>query len=247
MGSSWEASLSSRSTRRPTWTLPTPTKPSAGSARSTATPCGSRMPALGRIRTRALTRYASGTRSRGATGIVARLGRAVGGCTGAIEPRLERLAGDALIGLHVASAGAGDDILGDGGRGWLLVPATGGCPVAHVLLVEARLPTSNLVLGGGAVARGVGGEDLVAEYQRRPGAGADGVVETQLELGVGEDYAIGAGVLGSEGVQLEGGVPDALHQRAVADQRDGALEVDRLVVADVGLGAGGEDRLRQEL
>ena len=43
------------STRRPTWTLATPSKPSAGSARSTAWPCASRMPAFGRMRTRTLT------------------------------------------------------------------------------------------------------------------------------------------------------------------------------------------------
>ena len=40
---------------------------------------------------------------------------------------------------------------------------------------------------------------------------------------------------------------DALHQRAIADQLGGALEVDRLVVALVGLGAGREDRLGQAL
>ena len=48
-------SSTSSSTSRPTWTLRRPSKPSAGSARSTAWPCGSRIPAFGRIRTRALT------------------------------------------------------------------------------------------------------------------------------------------------------------------------------------------------
>src|SRR3984885_1844228 len=48
-GSSTSSSIS-----RPTWTLRTPSKPSAGSARSTAWPCGSRIPALGLTRTLAL-------------------------------------------------------------------------------------------------------------------------------------------------------------------------------------------------
>jgi hypothetical protein len=72
-------------------------------------------------------------------------------------------------------------------------------------------------------------------------------VETELELGVGEDHAVGERMLGGERVQLERRVPDALHQRAVADERNCALEVDRLVVADVGLGARCEDRLGQAL
>ena len=46
-------SSASSSTMRPTRTCSTPSKPSAGSARSTALPCGSRMPSFGRIRTRA--------------------------------------------------------------------------------------------------------------------------------------------------------------------------------------------------
>src|SRR5919107_6029523 len=46
------AESTSISTRRPMWTVLTPPKPSAGSARRTASPCGSRMPLLGRTRTR---------------------------------------------------------------------------------------------------------------------------------------------------------------------------------------------------
>ena len=45
----------SSSTMRPTRTCETPSNPSAGSARSTALPCGSRMPSLGLISTRAFT------------------------------------------------------------------------------------------------------------------------------------------------------------------------------------------------
>ncbi len=44
-----------------------------------------------------------------------------------------------------------------------------------------------------------------------------------------------------------GDVRDRSHQRAVADELGGSVEVDRLVVADVGLRAGREDRLGQLL
>ena len=54
-----------------------------------------------------------------------------------------------------------------------------------------------------------------------------------------------ARVLGGVLVEGQRHVADALGQRAVADQRDRALEVDRLVVADIGLGGRGEQRLGQ--
>ena len=189
----------------------TPANPSAGSARSTAAPCGSRMPALGRISTRAP--HASRTRAA------------------ALQPRLERLADDQLVGLDIPRARARDDVVGDRGRRRLLVPAACGGPVAHVLLVEARLAAADLKAVGRPVARGVGRQDLVADDQLAGG------VEAELELGVGEDHAALARVGGGEGVQLDRDIAHALHQRAVADELGGALEVDRLVVADVGLGA----------
>ena len=100
---------------------------------------------------------------------------------------------------------------------------------------------AGLVSVGGPVAGGVGRQHLIAEDQLA------GVVEAELELGVGEDHAVGAGVLGGEGVQLERRVTHTLHQPAIADQRDRALEVDRLVVAGRGLGTGGEERLGQSI
>src|SRR5262249_59045591 len=47
--------------------------------------------------------------------------------------------------------------------------------------------------------------------------------------------------------QLERNIGHAVHQGAVSDQLRGALEADRLVVTDVGLGARREDGLRQPL
>ena len=74
-------------------------RPEHGRARSTPVPWGSRIPALGRTRTQALTTR----RSLAAT--------------------LEGLAGDPLVGLDVARAGAGDDVVGDRGGGSGSVPA----------------------------------------------------------------------------------------------------------------------------
>src|SRR4051795_523081 len=109
---------------RPTCTWETPSKPSAGRARSTACPCGSRIPSFGRIRTRARTSAAR---------------------AGLRQPGVERLARDALVGLLVALARAVDHVLRDLRRRRRLVPARCGRPVAHELLVEARLRAARLV------------------------------------------------------------------------------------------------------
>src|SRR5580704_1913580 len=117
-GSSTSSSIS-----RPTWTLRTPVKPSAGSARSTAWPWGSRMPALGLTRTRA------------------RISGSPGGPSGprAVDPGAERLAGDPLVGLDVLLTRLLNDVVGDRRRGRVAVPPGRGGPVADVLLVKAGL------------------------------------------------------------------------------------------------------------
>src|SRR2546425_4317078 len=116
---------------RPTCTLATPLKPSAGSARSTATPCGSRMPALGRISTRALT--PASALSRGAS-------RPDRGAARALDPVSERLAGDALVRLDVARLRARDDVVGNRRGGGGLGPPPPPRPPPHRLRVEPRLP-----------------------------------------------------------------------------------------------------------
>src|ERR1700759_3072713 len=108
---------------RPTWTLRTPVKPSAGSARSTAWPWGSRMPALGLTRTRARTRGSPGGPLRPRE----------------LDPGAERLAGDPLVGLDVLLTRARDHVVGNRGRRRVAIPAGGRGPVAHVLLVKAGL------------------------------------------------------------------------------------------------------------
>ena len=54
-----------------------------------------------------------------------------------------------------------------------------------------------------------------------------------------------ASVLGGVLVERHRDVAHPLGQRAIADQLHRALEVDRLVVADLGLGRGREQRLGQ--
>ena len=75
------------------------------------------------------------------------------------------------------------------------------------------------------VARGVRRQHLVAEHQRAV------LVEPELELGVGEDHAVRARVLGRERVEGDRDSAHALHQLAVADELGRLIEVDRLVVA----------------
>ena len=209
-------SSTSSSTSRPTCTLRTPSNPSAGSARSTACPCGSRIPALGRIRTRALTPTA-------------------------LQPARERLAGELLVGGHVALARRGHDVVGDRRRRRGLVPARAGGPVAHVLLVERRLAVPDLVLVGGPEARRVGRADLVAEREHAGG------VEPELELRVGQDHAARPGVLGDRLVDGDRDVAQPPGELVGAHELRGPGQVDRLVVALLGLRRRREDRLRQLL
>src|SRR5215218_9763667 len=82
------------------------------------------------------------------------------------QPRLEGLARDALVCVHVERAGALYHVVGKRGRGRRLVPAGPGGPVAHVLLVEAGLTAPGLIPVGRPEARGVGGHHLVAQHDR---------------------------------------------------------------------------------
>src|ERR1019366_7373702 len=226
-------SATSSSISRPTRTSRTPSNPSAGSAASTAAPWGSRIPAFGRTRTRAFTLAMV---VPGAAG--ARSGRGAG----ARQPGGEWLADDPLVGVAVARLRALDDLRWNRRRRWRAIPAARRRPVAHELLVEARLRAARLVALGVPEARGVGGQHLVAEDQRAVGR------ETELELRVGQDDAAGASVLGGALVHRNRGVAHPLGQAAVADRRTRALEIDVLVVvAQRGLRRRGEQRLGQPL
>src|SRR5205823_10601684 len=141
----------------PTCTSWTPSKPSAGSARSMVAPCGSAMP--GRRRTSTST--GNLTRS---------LSHAV--------PVGKGLSGDALVGGDVALPRRVDDCVGQVRRRRLLVPTLCLEPVAQRLLVERRGRGAGLPFVRGPEARGAGREHLVAD-----GEGA--VDQADLELGAG--------------------------------------------------------------
>src|SRR3954449_6396651 len=121
------------STIRPTRTSDTPSNPSAGSARSTVCPWGSRIPALGLMSTRLLTNDPAKHRLPASQG-AGRAQRLPGprslalGLFGslaarALQPRGERLAGDALVGLEVQRARALDHVVRQRRRRRRLVPA----------------------------------------------------------------------------------------------------------------------------
>src|SRR3954467_15501755 len=203
MRSSCEGSSTSSSTIRPTCTCDTPLKPSAGSARSTVCPCGSRMPSFGRIKTRARTL------SRPAP----------------VEPGLERLARDPLVRLAIERARALDHVVGQRGRRRRLVPAGARGPVAHVLLVERGLRAARRVAVGGPEAGGVRRQYFVADHDP-----ARFGVAPELELGVGEDDAAPARVVGGELVEGDRAPPQLLERAAVTEHLGGAVEVDVLVV-----------------
>src|SRR3989475_9137136 len=91
------------------------------------------------------------------------------------------------------------------------------------------------------VTRGIRRQHLVHDVQAAIGVG------TELELGIGQDDAALARVVGGELVDAQGGVAHALGQVGT-DLLHHRIEIDVLVmVADGGLGRGGEDRLRQLL
>src|SRR5688572_13155481 len=160
----------------------------------------------------------------------------------AFQPRLERLAGDPLVGVDVQLARPRDHVVGQRGGGRRLVPARAGRPVAHVLLVEARLTMPGLVAVGRPEARRVGGEHLVAEHDRAVGAAAE------LELRVGEDDPALARVRGAQLVYGYRQPPQLLEELAVPDDLGRAIEVHVLVVvAHLGLGRRREDRLGELL
>src|SRR5881394_630383 len=146
-------SSASSSTMRPTRTCSTPSKPSAGKARSTALPCGSRIPCFGRIRTRAFGTTASS----------------------ALEGALR----DPLIGLDVLGPRLLDHVGRQLGRRWLVIPAGGIGPVANELLVKGRLRLARLIAVGRPEARGVGGKYLVGKDD----LGAGVATELELGIG----------------------------------------------------------------
>ena len=109
-------------------------------------------------------------------------------------------------------------------------------PVAHVLLIEAGLVAARLVGVARPEAAGVGREHLVGQDDFA-------VDDAELELRVGDDDAVLGGMVAGDGVHLDGQVAQ-LRCGVLAEDLRAALEADVLiVVADLGLRGGREDRL----
>ena len=142
--------------------------------------------------------------------------------------------------LDVAAARARDDVVGELRAGVGLVPAERLAVVAHELLVERRLRAAGRVLVGRPEARRVGRERLVAEHE--PAV----VVDAELELRVREDDPARRGALRDEPVELER-EPLDLVEALLADELDGRVAVDVLVVPGLRLRRRREDRLGQLL
>ena len=80
--------------------------------------------------------------------------------------RLEGLAGDALVGLDVARAGPGDDLVGDRRARAASCPSRSREAQSRTYcLSKLGCAAPDLVALGGPVARGVGRQHLVAEHQ----------------------------------------------------------------------------------
>ena len=116
-----------------------------------------------------------------------------------------------------------------------------GEPVTQVLLVKAVLSLTNLVGVLRPETAGVGGQHLIAQYQFAV------LIQTELELGVGNDNTLGQSVVGALLVDLDGLIPDFFGQFG-AQNLTGPLKGDVFVVlAQLSLGGGGEQGLGELL
>ena len=107
--------------------------------------------------------------------------------------------------------------------------------IADELLVQRRLAFPRFVRGQGPEPRGIRGEDFVDENQVVP-------VQAEFELRVGDDDPLRKGVERRPVVEVQADLADLFGQGG-ADDFLHLLEGDVLVVADLGLGRGREDRL----
>ena len=150
--------------------------PSVASDACTASPCGSRIPAFGRMSTVTCTHDL-------------RLGQVAG----------ERDTGQQLERLDVPRPRPGHDVVGQLRPRRRAVPAGVEAPVAHELLVERRLRPAGRVPVGGPEAGRVGRQRLVAQRDHAVR------VEPELELRVGEEDSPFGRMLVRGGIEGERG------------------------------------------
>ena len=142
--------------------------------------------------------------------------------------------------FQVLFARALHDFLGQLGAGRGAVPGLDRLQViAEELLVEARLRAAWAVIIGGPEARAVGRENFVRE-EDAPGDR----LEAEFELRIREDDAALGGVGGGPSVEIECQVAQFV-VALFAEQRDGLLRREILIVAVVVLARGREKRLGQ--
>ena len=104
--------------------------------------------------------------------------------------------------LAIVVAGARDDVRRQVRRRRLLVPVQRFQIVAHELLVETRRTDAGFVGGNRPEARRVRRQHLVDQHQ------IAGLVDAELELGVGDDDVARAGMRGGEDVERQRDAPD---------------------------------------
>src|SRR5579885_1612533 len=142
-------------------------------------------------------------------------------------------------GFAILLTGAGDDLRRQLRSRRLLVPVESLEIVTHELLVEARRAGAGAVRVGRPEAGGIGRERLIDQDERAA------LIDTELELGVGNDDAAAERMIRGEPIERNRGVANASCERRT-DQLLDLRERDVLVVLSHGrLGRRSEDGRRQ--
>ena len=157
---------------------------------------------------------------------------------------LQLLAGQELISFLVLGNGLVDDIL----RQIVVAVGIGLEPVADELLIERGLTVAGLIALQQPEAAGIGGEHLIAQHHVAV------LIQTKLELGIGNDDAAAQGIRGALLVQGNGVVPQlggvvlAVAGELLFQHLNALFVADVLiVVADLSLGGRSVDGLGQLL
>ena len=125
------------------------------------------------------------------------------------KPLTQFFAGEGVERLEVTAPGVGDNLVGQGRRRGLFVPAQRFQVIPEILLVVALLGAAGPVVLLGPEAGGVRGQDLVDEQEFFVTA----IGQAELELGVGNDDAPGLGPGQGPAAEGQAQVPDLRRQR----------------------------------
>lgn len=118
-------------------------------------------------------------------------------------------------------------------------------PVADVLLIKGVLPTSLLIVFEPPEAGGVRGEDFIGEKELAP------AIETEFQLGVGNDDTLLEGIIRTFSVYRKGFVPELFRENPSSSREvrfqnfDRLLEIDIFIMqSELRFGTGGVEGLR---